>query len=166
MLWRNYFKALCLLGTLALLGGCKEEQVSVGAQAPALAVYDTAGQPIDLSRWQGKSVYLNFWSSGCAGCLAEMGTLEKLSKDYGDKVVVVAVNTDPDGVDISRLLAEQRITYPVVRDQLGITKERYKVIGTPTSFVIDANGKVTQQHQGMRNEAQLASLFEQLSRGV
>ncbi|MCV9878149.1 TlpA family protein disulfide reductase [Brenneria izbisi] len=166
MLWRNYLKALCLLGALALLGGCKEEQVSVGAQAPALAVYDTAGQPVDLSRWQGKNVYLNFWSSGCGGCLAEMGTLEKLSKNYGDKVVVVAVNTDPDSVDISRLLAEQRITYPVVRDQLGITKERYKVIGTPTSFVIDANGKVTQQHQGMRNEAQLASLFAQLARGV
>ncbi len=90
MRWRNGMTALCLLGALAL-SGCKEEQVSVGAQAPALAAYDLAGRQVELSRWQGKSVYLNFWSSGCGGCMVEMGALEKLSKEYGDKVVVVAV---------------------------------------------------------------------------
>lgn len=166
MPWRNVLQAVCLLGALVLLGGCKEEQVSIGANAPALAAYDLTGQPVELARWQGKSVYLNFWSSGCGGCLAEMGTLEKLSKSYGDKVVVVAVNTDPDGVDISALLAQQKISYPVIRDQLGITKERYQVIGTPTSFIIDGNGKVIAQHQGARNEQQLTALFEQLAHGA
>ncbi|MEH0832499.1 TlpA disulfide reductase family protein [Pectobacterium cacticida] len=162
MKWRNGITALCLLGAVAL-SGCKEEQVSVGAQAPALAAYDLTGQQVDLSRWQGKSVYLNFWSSGCGGCMVEMGALEKLSQQYGDKVVVVAVNTDPDGVDISAMLAHHRVTYPVVRDQLGITKERYQVSGTPTSFIIDAQGKVIDQHQGARDEAQLTALFQQLA---
>ncbi|MBA0169220.1 TlpA disulfide reductase family protein [Pectobacterium sp. CFBP8739] len=162
MKWRNGITALCLLGVVAL-SGCKEEQVSVGAQAPALAAYDLAGQQVDLSRWQGKSVYLNFWSSGCGGCMVEMGALEKLSKEYGDKVVVVAVNTDPDGVDITSMLAHHKVTYPVVRDQLGITKERYQVSGTPTSFIIDANGKVTDQHQGARDEVQLTALFQKLA---
>ncbi|UUE35004.1 TlpA family protein disulfide reductase [Pectobacterium aroidearum] len=162
MKWRNGITALCLLGIVAL-SGCKEEQVSVGAQAPALAAYDLAGQQVDLSRWQGKSVYLNFWSSGCGGCMVEMGALEKLSQEYGDKVVVVAVNTDPDGVDITSMLAHHNVTYPVVRDQLGITKERYQVSGTPTSFIIDANGKVTDQHQGARDESQLTALFQKLA---
>ncbi|MEQ9941590.1 TlpA disulfide reductase family protein [Pectobacterium aroidearum] len=162
MKWRNGITAFCLLGVVAL-SGCKEEQVSVGAQAPALAAYDLAGQQVDLSRWQGKSVYLNFWSSGCGGCMVEMGALEKLSQEYGDKVVVVAVNTDPDGVDITSMLAHHNVTYPVVRDQLGITKERYQVSGTPTSFIIDANGKVTDQHQGTRDEAQLTALFQKLA---
>ncbi|PWC13529.1 thioredoxin [Brenneria roseae subsp. americana] len=166
MLWRNTLNAVFLLGMLVLLGGCKEEQVSIGAKAPALAAYDLAGQQVDLSRWQGKSVYLNFWSSGCGGCLAEMSTLEKLSKDYGDKVVVVAVNTDPDAVDISSLLAHHKITYPVVRDQLGITRERYQVMGTPTSFAIDRHGKVLELHQGARNEEQLVALFRQLASGA
>ncbi|MFP9229646.1 TlpA family protein disulfide reductase [Pectobacterium cacticida] len=162
MKWRNGITVLCLLGAVAL-SGCKEEQVSVGAQAPALAAYDLTGQQVDLSRWQGKSVYLNFWSSGCGGCMVEMGALEKLSQQYGDKVVVVAVNTDPDGVDISAMLAHHRVTYPVVRDQLGITKERYQVSGTPTSFIIDTQGKVIDQHQGARDEAQLTALFQQLA---
>lgn len=166
MQWRNLITAACLTAALALLAGCKEEQVSVGAGAPALAAYDLAGQQVELTRWQGKQVYLNFWSSGCGGCLAEMATLEKLSHAYADKVVVVAVNTDPDDVDIAPLLAQQQISYPVLRDQLGITKERYQVIGTPTSFLIDRDGKVTEQHQGMRNEQQLTALFKRLASGA
>ncbi|MEE3664581.1 TlpA disulfide reductase family protein [Brenneria sp. g21c3] len=166
MRWRNGLTLFLALGALALLGGCKEEQVSIGGKAPALAAYDLTGRQAELSRWQGKSVYLNFWSSGCGGCLAEMATLEKLSRRYGDRVVVVAVNTDPDGVDISPLLAQHQISYPVIRDQLGITKERYQVIGTPTSFIIDDNGKVIAQHQGARNEQQLTALFVRLAHGA
>ncbi|MFC3396109.1 TlpA family protein disulfide reductase [Brenneria rubrifaciens] len=164
MQWRNSLSVVCL--ALALLGGCKEEQVSIGAKAPTLAAYDLTGQQVALTRWQGKSVYLNFWSSSCGGCLSEMDTLEKLSKTYSDKVVVVAVNTDPDSVDLTPLLAQHNVTYPVIRDQLGITQARYQVIGTPTSFIINANGKVVEQYQGARNEEQLLSLFERLARGV
>lgn len=51
-----------------------------------------------------------------------MDTLEALSKKWGDKVVVVAVNTDPETVRINDLLAKHQITYPVVRDQLNITQ--------------------------------------------
>ena len=163
MQWPKSISVACVLAALTLFTGCKEEQVRVGGQAPALAAYDLTGQQVELARWQGKQVYLNFWSSGCGGCLAEMATLDKLSKAYADKIVVVAVNTDPEGVDLAPLLAQQHISYPVIRDQLGITKERYQVNGTPTSFIIDASGKVTAQHEGSRNEQQLTSLFTQLA---
>ncbi|KAA9000748.1 TlpA family protein disulfide reductase [Affinibrenneria salicis] len=149
-----------------MLGGCKEERASVGQPAPALAAWDLQGQQVDLNRWQGKNVYLNFWSAGCGGCLAEMATLAKLSKQYGDRIVVVAINTDPESVDIQPLLQQQKIDYPVVRDQLGISKERYQVIGTPTSFLINAQGKVLEQHQGSRNEQALSELFRRVAQGV
>ena len=124
------------------------------------------GMAIDdlrLERWQGKAVYLNFWSAGCGGCLAEMDTLEALSKKWGDKVVVVAVNTDPETVRINDLLAKHQITYPVVRDQLNITQERYQVIGTPTSVLIDSEGRVLELHQGMRKPSELEATFARLA---
>ncbi|HEA7414272.1 TPA: TlpA family protein disulfide reductase, partial [Escherichia coli] len=112
MRWHN----VLLLAAAILISGCKEEKLAVGAPAPALAAFDLQGQESGLERWQGKAVYLNFWSAGCGGCLAEMDTLEALSKKWGDKVVVVAVNTDPETVRINDLLAKHQITYPVVRD--------------------------------------------------
>ncbi|VTP16522.1 Thiol-disulfide oxidoreductase ResA [Phytobacter ursingii] len=159
MRWLNGFVLLLLV----LLSGCKEEKLAQGAPAPALAAFDLHGKDASLDSWKGKGVYLNFWSASCGGCLAEMDTLQALSKQYGDNVVVVAVNTDPDSVDIRTLLAKHQITYPVLRDQLNITQERYQVIGTPTSVMIDRQGRVLDLHQGVRKPAELQDTFIRLA---
>lgn len=160
MLWRSGLLVLLL----ALLGGCKEEPLAQGEIAPALAAFDLQGKEASLDRWRGKSIYLNFWSASCGGCLAEMGTLEALSKRWGEKVMVVAVNTDTASVPLEALLAQHAITYPVLRDQLNITQERYRVIGTPTSVMIDAQGRVLDLHQGARPLPELQQTFMRLAR--
>lgn len=165
-MWRNRLKVAGLCGLLLLLSACKQEEVAVGEVAPQLAAYDLQGKPVALDKWKGKQVYLNFWSASCGGCLAEMAALDKLSQEYQNDIVVVAINTDPEQVDINPVLAQRNISYPVIRDQLGITQERYQVIGTPTSFMIDRNGKVMQLHQGARNEKDLATLFQQWAAGA
>ncbi|QHB34750.1 TlpA family protein disulfide reductase [Yersinia canariae] len=165
-MWRNRVRTVGLCALLLLLSACKQEEVAVGEIAPQLAAYDLQGKPVALDQWKGKQVYLNFWSASCGGCLAEMAALDKLSQKYQQDIVVVAINTDPEQVDISPVLAQRNISYPVIRDQLGITQERYQVIGTPTSFMIDRNGKVTELHQGARNEKDLAILFQQWSTGA
>ena len=154
---------MLLLLVLLLPGGCKEEKLARGETAPALAAFDLQGQPAGLERWQGKAIYLNFWSAGCGGCLAEMDTLQALSRRWPDKLVVVGVNTDPQQVDIAPLLAKHGISYPVLRDQLNITQERYQVIGTPTSVLIDAGGRVLERHQGWRKPAELQAVFTRLA---
>ncbi|ENO7812536.1 TlpA family protein disulfide reductase [Salmonella enterica] len=159
MRWHN----VLLLAAAILISACKEEKLAVGEPAPALAAFDLQGQESSLERWEGKAVYLNFWSAGCGACLAEMNTLEALNKKWGDKVVVVAVNTDPETVRIDDLLAKHQITYPVVRDQLNITKERYQVIGTPTSVLIDPKGRILELHQGMRKPPELEDTFVRLA---
>lgn len=162
-MWR---KTVGLCALLLLLSACKQEEVAVGEVAPQLAAYDLQGKPVALEQWKGKQVYFNFWSASCGGCLAEMAALDKLSQQYQQDIVVVAINTDPEQVDIAPVLAQRNISYPVIRDQLGITQERYQVIGTPTSFMIDRSGKVTELHQGARDEKALTTLFQQWVAGA
>ncbi|WP_146050872.1 TlpA family protein disulfide reductase [Citrobacter amalonaticus] len=159
MRWFNAF----ILSMTVLVSACKEEKLAVGEPAPTLATFDLQGRSSGLERWRGKAVYLNFWSAGCSGCLAEMDTLESLSKKWGDKVVVVAVNTDPETVNVAGLLEKHSISYPVLRDQLKITQERYQVIGTPTSVLIDSQGRVLELHQGMRKPPELEATFARLA---
>ncbi len=154
---------MLLLLILLLPAGCKEEKLARGETAPALATFDLQGQPAGLERWRGKAIYLNFWSAGCGGCLAEMDTLQALSQRWSDKLVVVGVNTDAEQVDIAPLLAKHGISYPVLRDQLNMTQERYQVIGTPTSVLIDARGRVLGLHQGWRKPAELQAVFTRLA---
>lgn len=152
--------SILLLSLTVLLSGCKDEKAEIGAAAPALAAYDLQGNQASLEQWKGKYVYLNFWASNCGGCLAEMPALEKLSKEFGDSIVVVGINTDKDEMNIQALLDERQVSFPNIRDQLSITQERYQVIGTPTSFLIDPQGKLTDQYIGMLHEPELKAIFE------
>lgn len=149
-----------LLAIALMLNGCKEEKAEIGALAPALAAYDMQGNKVSLEQWQGKHVYLNFWAANCGGCLAEMPVLEKLSKAFDDNIVVVGINTDNSELNIQALLDERQVSFPNVRDQLAITQERYQVIGTPTAFLIDPQGKLTGQYVGMLHESELKAIFE------
>ncbi|WP_159566321.1 TlpA family protein disulfide reductase [Budvicia diplopodorum] len=151
---------ILLIGAALLLNGCKEEKAEVGAAAPELAAYDLKGNQVSLEQWKGKYIYLNFWASSCGGCLAEMPSMEKLSKEFGDSIVVVGINTDKDDMNIKALLDEHQISFPNARDQLSITQERYRVTGTPTSFLIDPAGKITAQYVGMLREPELKAIFE------
>ena len=92
-----------------------------------------------------------------------MDSLQALSQRWPDKLVVVGVNTDPESVDIAPLLAKHGISYPVLRDQLKMTQERYQVIGTPTSVLIDSHGTVLDLHQGLRKPEELQTVFGQLA---
>lgn len=165
MNWHRAVKLLGLLVLLAGLAGCKEERVSIGGKAPALAAFDLQGHAAELAQWRGKPVYLTFWSSDCGGCAADMRTLQQLTDAYGDRLVVVAINTDPEQTDIGPFIATLRLSYPVVRDQMGITKERYQVKGTPTSFLLNPDGTVVEAHQGLRGETALTAMFKQLQAG-
>jgi len=160
MKWHRAASLFCLLALVASLGGCKQQQVAIGAKAPSLAAFDLRGQPATLAKWQGKPVYLTFWSTGCGGCAADMSVLQKLTASYGDKLVVVAVNTDPQQTDLKPFIGELHLNYPVVRDQLGMTQERYQVTGTPTSYLINAQGRVVEAHQGMQGETALTAMFQ------
>lgn len=168
MNWHRAVKPVIALSSalvlLSALTGCKEQRVAVGAPAPKLAAFYLNGRPAALEQWRGKPVYLTFWSADCGGCAADMKLLQQLTDAYGDRLVVVAVNTDPRQTDIAPFLAELHIHYPVVRDQLGITQERYQVIGTPTSYLLSADGTVVAAHQGMQGEPALAAMFQNAQR--
>lgn len=151
---------LSVFACLLALSGCKEQKLALGETAPALAAYDLAGEKVSLQKWQGKPVFLTFWSSTCSGCLAEFPLLDKLNAQYGDRVSIVSVNTDRPEVDIAPLVEQYNLSFAVVRDQLGITQERYEIIGTPTAFLLDRQGKIVAQYVGMQKDQQLTDIIE------
>lgn len=158
-------RKLLLIVTLLLVGACKEEVVHVGAAAPELAAVTLQGEPVKLANWQGQAIYLNFWSAGCGACIIEMKDLERLSVEYRGRVTVVAVNLDPQEMPIDGILSKQNVTYPVIRDSLMMTRERYRVVGTPTSFVIGADGIVRKMIIGNQKPEALAALFDDMAKG-
>jgi peroxiredoxin len=155
--------ALATALLLAALAGCREEKLAIGDPAPALAATDPAGEPASLDTWRGRPLFLAFWSDGCSSCVAEMKELEKLAQANGGRVAVVAVNVDAEPPDMREIRQRLGLSFPLLRDSLGISKERYDVAGTPTSVLIDAHGRILSHYVGMRKPADLAGDFAALS---
>jgi thiol-disulfide isomerase/thioredoxin len=159
---RDHRPACVLLLLLTLgLSACKDEVATIGQPAPALAALDAQGAPVKLEQWHGKVLYLNFWSGECGFCLAEMPRLDTLRQKYKGKVEVVSVNVDPESISVDQTLRKLQVSFPVLRDSLGITRDRYQVEGTPASFMIGADGVLRQSYVGARTADSLEAVFRE-----
>jgi len=148
---------------LVVLGGCREEKLAIGDLAPALAATDLADEPTSLDALRGQPVFLTFWSDGCSSCIAEMKELNMLAQTNGGRIAVVAVNVDAEPPDMREIRQRYALSFPLLHDSLGISKERYEVIGTPTSVLIDVRGRILAHHVGMRKPDELVGDFASLS---
>lgn len=160
---RGLCAALATTLLLVVLGGCREEKLAIGDLAPALAATDPAGEPISLDAWRGQPLFLTFWSDGCSSCVAEMKELEILAQANSGRVAVVAVNIDTEPPDMREIRQRLGLSFPLLRDSLGISKERYDVAGTPTSVLIDARSRILSRHVGMRKPDELVGDFASLN---
>lgn len=138
---------------------CKEETAAVGQPAPTIAAYDLQGKQADLSDWQGTRV-LTFWSETCGHCIAELKEFEQLVALHPNKVQLIAINVDGENMDTQSVVKKHQLTQPVIKDQMKITAERYQLVGTPTSFIIDKKGNIQAKFEGKIPQEELDKLFK------
>lgn len=111
--------------------------------APNATLVDLHNNRVALSSLRGNVVVLNFWYVACAPCQYEMPALQKVyNTEYSRGLVVVGINTSDDATTITKFLKGLGITYPVLRDIGQRTTIEYRIVDTPTSFIIDRNGVI------------------------
>jgi cytochrome c biogenesis protein CcmG, thiol:disulfide interchange protein DsbE len=71
-----------------------------GFFAPEISLLSLTGEEISLSDFRGYPVILNFWTTWCPPCRAEMPAMQRAFLDYQDAgVIILAVNsTSQDSV--------------------------------------------------------------------
>lgn len=111
--------------------------------APTLALAGIDGRTYDLARYRGRVVLVNFWASWCPPCVREMPSMQRLEEKLrGKPFAILAVNTAESPEDVRTFLTRHRIDLPVMIDADGSIIKRWKVFVFPTSFVIDAEGRI------------------------
>lgn len=155
----NFLRFLGISAVVFFSVSCKEESAQIGQPAPEIAAFDLQGNKASLSDWQGKTVLINFWSETCGACIAELRTLQQWAGKYPNQVQLIAMNIDGEKADTQAIVTKRQLTLPIFKDQMKITAERYQLVGTPTSFVIDPSGKVIYKFEGLLPEEELQRLF-------
>jgi thiol-disulfide isomerase/thioredoxin len=114
-----------------------------GTPAPVLKAHDLAGAPKTLADYRGKVVLLNFWASWCPPCLREIPSMERLRiKMAGRPLAIVALDSAEAHEDVTAFLSTMKLGFPVLLDPDGSNTRRWKVFALPTTFLLDAEGRV------------------------
>jgi hypothetical protein len=63
----------------------QQQIVSAGREAPEVTLPDHVGKTVSLREFKGKVLYLDFWGTWCAPCLAEMPASTRLKQRFAGR---------------------------------------------------------------------------------
>jgi thiol-disulfide isomerase/thioredoxin len=128
--------------------------------APGFSEKDVSGRrTIVLRQFRGKVVLLNFWATWCPPCLDELPVLEALHGSHGGRVVVIGASVYSSDHATEAVLKERRVRYPVLYGSYELMEKYDRVATIPTTFVIDARGRIAAKVLGARSREQYESLL-------
>jgi cytochrome c biogenesis protein CcmG/thiol:disulfide interchange protein DsbE len=127
--------------------------------APELEGEVLVPPPIRLSQLRGKPVVVNFWASWCVPCRKEAPRLSRFANEMRPRAHLIGVNFQDTKPDALAFVHEFRWRFPNVRDPNGELARRYRLIGLPTTYIIDREGRVARALTGEQR-------FDSLRRAV
>lgn len=144
--------------------GHYQEEMAKLSEAPEFLIHDLENQPLQLSDFKGKVLLINFWATWCPPCIEEIPHLEKLFNNYSKKgLVVLGVSLDEAGREhVKSFVKENALSYPIAMSNEKMVKDFGGIRGTPTSFLIDREGKIVKKWVGYRDY----DYFESLVKGM
>lgn len=151
--------AFLMVLCLAAAGWAQEK----GKPAPDFSLPDTAGTTVSLNQMQGKVVVVNFFTIWCQPCRHEMPDLNaiyKENKDKGLSMVGICLNADPNQLKV--LVKQLNLEYPVLLGNDKVNKDYGEIIGVPTTFIIDKQGKVVDKIVGARTKEEFIKMIQPL----
>lgn len=112
-------------------------------------IINKKGEATRLADLSDKPVFINFWATWCAPCIAEMPSIDKLYLDYKDDIHFV-IATYEDQALVDAFLEKHELNFPVYRYH---TKEpkllQSKTI--PATFILNTNGEIVVSENGTSN---------------
>lgn len=165
-------RPFALVALALLLAACQAKVAPTSPAAedelvtlPALELSDLDGHPVSLAALKGKVVIIDFWATWCPPCREAIPDLIDLKRQYGGQgLEVVGISLDDNAERIlPRFVHDFGINYPVVIGNEEIAAAFGHILGLPTTFIVDREGKVRSHFMGyidrQRMEAAVTGLL-------
>ncbi|MHB8058105.1 MAG: peroxiredoxin family protein [Desulfuromonadaceae bacterium] len=138
------FCCFCLMAGMAVVPAFA---VRINTPAPDFTLKDLNGNKITLSNYRGKVVILNFWSTTCGPCLAEIPSLVTLQREFKNQgLVILGIALDPSEGPVHESVARLKIEYTNLMDSnKDVYFDTYGLFGQPISIIVDRNSIVREK---------------------
>ena len=118
----------------------------IGMSAPDFHTKDFEGNWVNLSKYEGKIIIMNFWATWNDQCLKELPEIKKLYRKLkGPDVQFIGISSDDNIDDLKGFVRQHNIKWPQICEEMrykGMMSKLYDVNRIPIMFVLDQKGKV------------------------
>ncbi|MCB2018688.1 MAG: TlpA family protein disulfide reductase [Hydrogenophaga sp.] len=157
---RSLALAAALGASLTALGGC------AGAdEAPPSRFVLLDGTTTTTADLKGKVTLVNFWATTCVTCVKEMPDLAMTHEKFkgkGYETIAVAMSYDPPAY-VANFAQTRQLPFKVALDNTGeLAKNWGEVKLTPTSYLVDKQGRIVKRFVGEPDMGALHNLIEEL----
>jgi cytochrome oxidase Cu insertion factor (SCO1/SenC/PrrC family) len=148
---------------LTIAGPEQAAATGTGAKAPSFSLAATDGARLTLADLNGKPAVINFWATYCPPCKTEMPLLQRVSAQYGVRLVLI---NEGDGGQAARsFLSGIGIHQGALLDSDLSVGRAYGVSALPVTVFIKGDGTIVGRQIGQLDErvaaAQLSNLTTQ-----
>lgn len=148
------------LAATLLLSGC-----GLRDQAPDSTFVLLDGAQTTTADLKGKVTLVNFWATTCVSCVKEMPALVSTYnkyKDQGFETVAVAMSYDPPAW-VLNFAQTRQLPFKVALDNTGEIAQNWGDVKlTPTTYLVDRQGRIVKRYVGEPDLAALHTLIEKL----
>ena len=148
---------------LAAVAGVGYQSLTARESAPDVTFTSLTGERISLKSLRGKVVMVNFWATSCSTCIHEMPQMVDTYGRYrsqGLDFIAVAMSYDPPNY-VLNFAQTRALPFKVALDpQDQLAKSFGDVKLTPTTFVIDRDGKIIKRYVGEPDFGSLHKLLD------
>ena len=141
---------------MVLATGIANPNTEINQKEKEVAAYDFTlksleGKELNFEEQRGKVVFINFWATWCAPCIAEMPSIQNLYEVYKDdaNVSFVMINIDDKKSKAKQFIDKKNYTFPVYFAASTLIPKVYSTKGIPATFVIDKEGYIVYKKTGM-----------------
>lgn len=136
---------------MAAIQGCfaegevKEEKLP----APEFTVKLFDGGEFRSTNFKGRPMVVNFYASWCVPCGDEAPYLEKSYLKHGKQGVgFVSIAVQDTREKALKFTKKHKLTLPAGIDESDVLYKAFKVLGVPTTYIIDKEGMISHTHLG------------------
>ncbi|MGD8588416.1 MAG: protein disulfide oxidoreductase [Chromatiales bacterium] len=107
--------------------------------APPLVGRTLQGEHFDLATADAGPLVVHFWATWCPVCRLELDNIADLQPEH--RVISVAMMSGSDK-QVLEYLRDEGVSFPVISDPQGKIAGTWGVSGVPSTFILDAEGKI------------------------
>ncbi|WP_416150149.1 TlpA family protein disulfide reductase [Salipaludibacillus sp. HK11] len=118
-----------------------------GKFAHDLEVETWDGESLEISDFKGEFLIINFWTSWCSPCLKKLPDLIDFHENNKNAdISILSINItglERNLDDVYAVIEDFNIPFPTGVDHSKQFEEKYNLHSTPTTFIIDPEGRIS-----------------------